>query len=298
MRSEPLPGLDKRLSLEDIIGQLRDRMTLGIGGWATRRKPMALIRALLRSSLKELTIVSYGGPDVGMLAAAGKIRQLIFAFVSLDHYPLEPHFRAARQAGLPVLELDEGMLHWGLRAAAMKLPFLPTRIGIGTDIIRQPIFKTVVSPYEDGEELIAMPAIKLDVALLHVHRCDERGNVLTLSPDPFFDELMARAARKVFVTAERIVPTAELDLPRQARYNLIERTMITGVAEAPFGAHPTSAAPDYQLDLEHLKTYIDSAASAEAWAAYRARFIDTPPESYLEEVGGPARITALPVPVY
>ena len=293
-----LTKLDKRLSIEEIVSHLSDGMTIGIGGWATRRKPMALVRAILRSTLKDLTIVSYGGPDVGMLAAAGKIRKLIFAFVSLDHYPLEPHFRAARQAGLPVLELDEGMLHWGLRAAAMKLPFLPTRIGIGTDIIKQPIFRTVTSPYEDGEELIAVPAIKLDVALLHAHRSDERGNVLTLSPDPFFDELMARAARRVFVTAEKVVPTAELDLPRQVRYNLTERTMITGVAEAPFGAHPTSAAPDYQLDLAHLKTYVDSAASPEAWAAYRKQFIEAAPESYLAAVGGAEKITALPVPVY
>jgi len=293
-----LTKLDKRLSIDAIVGRLSDGMTIGIGGWATRRKPMALVRAILRSNLKDLTVVSYGGPDVGMLAAAGRIRKLVFAFVSLDHYPLEPHFRAARQAGLPVLELDEGMLHWGLRAAAMRLPFLPTRIGIGTDIIKQPDFRMVTSPYEDGEELVAMPAIKLDVALLHVHRSDERGNVLTLSPDPFFDELLARAAGQVFVTAEKLVSTAELDLPRQARYNLIERTMITGVAEAPFGAHPTSAAPDYQLDLAHLKTYVDSAASPEAWAAYRKQFIEAAPESYLAAVGGPGKIAAAPVPVY
>ena len=293
-----LTKLDKRLSIDAIVGRLSDGMTIGIGGWATRRKPMALVRAILRSNLKDLTVVSYGGPDVGMLAAAGRIRKLVFAFVSLDHYPLEPHFRAARQAGLPVLELDEGMLHWGLRAAAMRLPFLPTRIGIGTDIIKQPDFRMVTSPYEDGEELVAMPAIKLDVALLHVHRSDERGNVLTLSPDPFFDELLARAAGQVFVTAEKVVSTAELDLPRQARYNLIERTMITGVAEAPFGAHPTSAAPDYQLDLAHLKTYVDSAATPEAWAAYRKQFIEAAPESYLAAVGGAGKIAAAPVPVY
>jgi glutaconate CoA-transferase subunit A len=293
-----LTKLDKRLSIDAIVGRLSDGMTIGIGGWATRRKPMALVRAILRSNLKDLTVVSYGGPDVGMLAAAGRIRKLVFAFVSLDHYPLEPHFRAARQAGLPVLELDEGMLHWGLRAAAMRLPFLPTRIGIGTDIIKQPDFRMVTSPYEDGEELVAMPAIKLDVALLHVHRSDERGNVLTLSPDPFFDELLARAAGQVFVTAEKLVSTAELDLPRQARYNLIERTMITGVAEAPFGAHPTSAAPDYQLDLAHLKTYVDSAATPEAWAAYRKQFIEAAPESYLAAVGGAGKIAAAPVPVY
>jgi glutaconate CoA-transferase subunit A len=143
-----------------------------------------------------------------------------------------------------------------------------------------------------------MPALKLDAALLHVHRSDQRGNVLTLSPDPFFDELMARAAQRVFVTAERIVSTAELDMSRNARFNLIERTMITGVVEARFGAHPTSAAPDYHLDLAHLKTYVDSASSTQSWAAYREHFIEASPEHYLAAVGGTERIAALPAPAY
>jgi glutaconate CoA-transferase, subunit A len=291
--------LDKRLTIDGVVEQLSDGMTIGIGGWATRRKPMALIRAIARSSLKDLTIVSYGGPDVGLLAATGKIRKLVFAFVSLDQYPLEPHFRAARQAGaFEVLELDEGLFHWGLRAAAMRLPFLPTRVGIGTDIITQPGFRMVKSPYDDGEELVAMPALRLDVALIHAHRSDERGDVLTLSTDPLFDELFVRAAGKAFVTVERIVPTAELDMARNSRFNLVERPMISGVAEVPFGAHPTSAAPDYQLDLKHLKTYVDSAASPEAWAAYRDRFVDVDEAGYLAAVGGAEVVTALPKPVY
>lgn len=290
--------LDKRMSADDIVAQLSDGMTLGIGGWATRRKPMALVRAILRSGLKDLTIVSYGGPDVGMLASEGRIRKLVFAFVSLDHYPLDPHFRAARQAGLEVLELDEGMFHLGLRAAAMRVPFLPTRIGIGTDIVRDATIRMVRSPYDDGDLLVAVPALKLDAALLHVHRSDARGNVLTLSPDPLFDELMARAADKVFVTAEKVVSTAELDMARNARFNLCERSLISGVAEVPFGAHPTSADPDYHIDLKHLKTYVDSAASPEAWSMYRERFVDLPTEDYLAAVGGRSAVSVLPKPVY
>lgn len=291
--------LDKRMTADEIIGQLSDGMTIGIGGWATRRKPMALVRAILRSKLKDLTVVAYGGPDVGMLAAAGKIRKLVFAFVTLDHYPLEPHFRAGRQAGaFEVMELDEGMFHWGLRAAAMKLPFLPTRVGIGTDIINQPGFKFVKSPYEDGETLVAMPALKLDVALIHAHRSDERGNILTLSADPFFDELMVRAADKAFVSVEKIVTTAELDMAVNGRFNLVERSQITGVSEIPFGAHPTSASPDYHLDLKHIKTYVDSAASPEAWSDYRGRFIDIGQDDYAAAVGGAEAIMALPKAIY
>lgn len=292
---------DKRMSAADVVAQLSDGMTIGIGGWSTRRKPMALVREILRSRLKDLTIVSYGGPDVGLLCAAGKVRKLVFAFVSLDHYPLDPHFRAARQSGaIEVLELDEGMFHWGLRAAAMRLPFLPTRAGIGTDIIRQQgfDFKTVKSPYEDGEEFVAMPALNLDVALIHAHRSDQKGNILTLSPDPFFDELFARAAPKCFASVEKVVTTAELDMEANARFALVERARITGVVEAPFGAHPTSAAPDYHLDLKSLKTYVDSAASPEAWADYRSAHIDVSDADYLAAAGGAEAIAALSRPVY
>lgn len=82
--------LDKRMTPTEIVGQLSDGMTLGIGGWGPRRKPMALVREILRSPLKDLTVVAYGGADVGMLCAAGKVRKLVFAFVSLDAIPLEP----------------------------------------------------------------------------------------------------------------------------------------------------------------------------------------------------------------
>lgn len=293
--------IDKRMSAGDVVAQLSDGMTIGIGGWATRRKPMALVREILKSDLKDLTIVAYGGPDVGMLCAAGKVKKLVFSFVSLDHYPLEPHFRNARQAGaIEIFELDEGMFQWGLRAAAMHLPFLPTRVGIGTDILKQSgfKFKMVKSPYGEGEELVAMPALKLDVALVHAHRSDAKGNLLTLSPDPLFDELFIRAADRAYASVEQVVGTADLDMEANARFAIAERARITGIVEAPLGAHPTSAAPDYQLDLAHLKTYVESAAAPEAWAEYRASYIDVPASAYPDAVGGEAAIRALPRPVY
>jgi glutaconate CoA-transferase subunit A len=293
------PPLDKRMTMEAIVGQLRDGMTLGIGGWATRRKPMALVRAIVRAGLKDLTLVApYGGPDVGMLAAAGAIRKLTFAFVSLDHIPIEPHFKTARQAGLPVWEFDEGMAHWALRAGAMRLPFLPTRVGLATDIARQPGFASIRSPFADAEELLAVPAIRLDAALLHVHRSDEKGNTLVFSPDLFFDDLIARAADRVFITAEKLVATAALDMVANARFNPFERSVVTGVAEAPFGAHPTSASPDYEIDLSHLKTYAAAADTEAGWADYRTRFVEIDQSAYVDAIGGADRLRALPKPVY
>src|SRR5699024_2346683 len=104
-----------------------------IGGWGSRRKPMSLIRAILRSDLENLHIVAFGGPEIGMLAASGKMTKLSFAFVAPDVGPasvLEPHFRKARQSGvLACTEMDEGMMLLGLQAAAWRVPFLPTRVG-------------------------------------------------------------------------------------------------------------------------------------------------------------------------
>src|SRR5215469_10985817 len=134
--ADPLPGdggaadgdggSGAAMTIADVIGELRSGMTIGIGGWGSRRKPMALVRALARSDLTDLEIVSYGGPDVGLLIAGGHVRRVVCGFVSLDTIPLEPHFRHGRQQGtVELTELDEGMLHWGLLAAAHRLPFLP-----------------------------------------------------------------------------------------------------------------------------------------------------------------------------
>src|SRR4051812_1858188 len=171
---------DKRLTEDEAVAQLEDGMTLGIGGWASRRKPMSLVRAILRSSIKDLTIVSYGGPDVGLLCAAGRVSKVISGFVSLDSIPLDAHFRVARQTGaIEAMELDEGMFLLGLQAAAWRVPFLPTRAGLGSDIPRlMPSLKMVTSPYPgpDGgepEELLAVPALHLDLSIIHMNRADQ-----------------------------------------------------------------------------------------------------------------------------
>jgi glutaconate CoA-transferase subunit A len=287
------------MTTADVVGELRDGMTIGIGGWGARRKPMALVREILRSPLTDLTVVSYGGPDVGMLCAAGKVRKLIFGFVSLDVIPLDPHFRAARQAGtLEVMELDEGMLQWGLRAAMIRLPFLPTRAGLACDVERlNPELKTIRSPYGDGETLLAMPALRLDAALVHVNHADERGSAQILGPDPYFDDLFCGAATRRYVTCERIVDTAELAKLGCLHTLAINRGMVDGVVEAPFGAHPTSCSPRYGIDREHLATYA-AATNAEQWATYRRRYVDIGHDGYVLSVGGGARVAGIPPTVF
>ncbi|HJQ04695.1 MAG TPA: CoA-transferase [Nocardioides sp.] len=279
---------DKRMTIDEVVATLEDGMTIGIGGWGPRRKPMALVRAILRSDLKDLTIVSWGGADVGLLARAGKIRKLVYAFVSLDSIPLEPNFQKARQEkAIPeVVELDEGMFQTGLYAAAQRLPFLPMRAGLGSDVlVNNPWITTVTSPYadEDGvfEELTAVPALKLDVALVHLNRADAHGNAVYLGPDPYFDDLFVQAADRAYVSCEQVVDTAGLTVDTAVQRLLISRMAVTGVVETPNGAHFTTCTPDYERDEAFQKAYAAAASgSDEDWAAFSARFLEGDEESY------------------
>ncbi|HEY0774646.1 MAG TPA: CoA-transferase [Nocardioidaceae bacterium] len=276
----------KVMTVDDVVGRLKSGMTIGIGGWGSRRKPMALVRAILRSDLEDLTIVSYGGPDVGLLCAAGKVRKLVYAFVSLDSIPLEPLFRAAREnATIEVEEWDEGMFQTGLRAAAQRLPFLPMRAGLGSDVMTyNPHLRTVTSPYDDGEELVAVPALNLDVALVHMNRADKHGNAQYLGPDPYFDDLFCLAAQERFVTTERIVDTAGLTVDAPVQTLLLNRLMVDGVVETPNGAHFTTCAPDYGRDERFQKAYAAAAADPSTWADFEQRFLAGDEQAYQDAV--------------
>jgi glutaconate CoA-transferase, subunit A len=287
---------DKLLSEDDVAAELSSGMTIAIGGWGSRRKPMSLVRAILRSDLDDLTVLAYGGPDVGLLCAAGKVRKVIYAFVALEAASkagqhgalLEPHFRAARQAGaVEDQPLDEGMVHLGLQAAAWRVPFLPTRVGLGSDLLRDnPDLRTIRSPYDTGEELIAMPALQIDAALCHLNRSDPRGNAMFLGPDLYWDDLMLQAAPtgKRFISAERVVPTDELASEGCVHQLRVSRMMVDGVVEAPGGAHFTACVPDYDRDEEFQQQYIASARSPEAWDEFRATWLDIPEADYRRKV--------------
>ena len=261
---------------EDVVAELRDGMTIGIGGWGSRRKPMSIVRAIARSDLKDLTVASYAGPDLGLLCATGKVQKAVYPFCSLDSIALEPHFRNARQSGaIQTLELDEGMFQWGLRAAAYRLPFLPVRAGLGSSVMENtPELRTVTSPYDDGEELVAAPALNLDVALIHMHRGDARGNGQYLNVDPYMDNLVALAAPRCFMSVEQLVETDELASNGPVQTMVISRLMTHGVVEAPKGAHFTECVPDYGRDEAFQKEYAASAKDPDLWAAWKAKYLD------------------------
>jgi acyl CoA:acetate/3-ketoacid CoA transferase alpha subunit len=270
---------DKRTTLDEAVSAIESGMTIGIGGWGSRRKPMAFVRALLRTDVTDLTVVTYGGPDIGLLCAAGKVKRVYYGFVSLDSPPFyDPWFAKARTSGsIEAREMDEGMLRCGLQAAAQRLPFLPIRAGLGSDVraFWGDELKTVKSPYPTGsgsqagyEELIAMPALTLDAAFVHMNLGDAQGNAAYTGIDPYFDDLYLMAAQRRYLSVERVVSTDELvkAVPPQAL--LINRMMVDSVVEAPNGAHFTTAEPDYRRDEKFQRHYAEAAGSDDTWQQF------------------------------
>ncbi|MDF3284222.1 CoA-transferase [Gordonia sp. N1V] len=282
---------DKTSTLDDVIGELRDGMTIGIGGWGSRRKPMALVRALARSAVTDLTIATYGGPDLGLLCAAGKVRRVYYGFVSLDSAPFyDPWFAHARTTGaIEAREMDEGMVKCGLQAAAARLPFLPIRAGLGSDV---PAFwegelKTVESPYPDPDgrtqTLIAMPALRLDAAFVHLDLADARGNAAYTGVDPYMDDLFCAAATRRYLETDQLVDTEVLVKSVPTQRLLLNRMNVDRVVHTPNGAH-FSFAGDYGRDEAFQRFYVEQAKDADTWAAFRARFLDVDEPTYQREV--------------
>jgi glutaconate CoA-transferase subunit A len=201
----------------------------------------------------------------------------------LDSIALDPHFRAARERGeIETAEYDEGMVVTGLRAAASRLSFLPTRAGLGSDVLTMnPDLRTVNSPYT-GEEYVAMKALPLDLALIHMNRADPAGNAQYLGPDPYFDDLFARAADRCYVSAERVVPDLLAEGPAQTL--LLSRIFVTGVIETPNGAHFTSCVPDHPRDEAFQAHYAASAKDPGSWELFRKRFLDGDENAYQQAV--------------
>ncbi len=271
---------DKRTTLDEAVAGVESGMTIGIGGWGSRRKPMAFVRALLRTDVTDLTVVTYGGPDLGLLCSAGKVKRVYYGFVSLDSPPFyDPWFARARTSGvIEAREMDEGMLRCGLHAAAQRLPFLPIRAGLGSDVraFWGDELKTVRSPYPTGtgyEELIAMPALNLDATFVHMNVGDSAGNAAYTGIDPYFDDLFLMAAQQRHLSVEKVVSTEELvkSIPPQAL--LVNRMMVDTVVEAPGGAHFTTAEPDYRRDEKFQRHYAEAAGSEASWATFAETYL-------------------------
>ena len=256
--------MDKRLSLKEMVAQIAPGQSVAFGGGGLQRKPMAAAKAIAASSLTNIPVIAFlGGPEVELLIGVGKAARLSFGFMGFDAWGLAPNFRKAREAGtLEVVEYSEATMIAAFEAGAKRLPFIPTRFGLGTQIMqtRTSPFKMFDCPIT-GEKLVAVPAINPDIAIVHVNEADRAGNAIIHS-DCYSDPLLVRAAKKTFLTAERVVDRLPTDHGRRSTF--ISRLWVHGVIEAPRGAGLSIMYPEYALDLPRVLEYQKRATDA-AW---------------------------------
>jgi glutaconate CoA-transferase, subunit A len=280
------------IDLEAALDHVRPGMTVAIGGFINSSHPMLVVRGLIRRGIKDLVVVgaASSGLEVDLLIAAGCARRIVAPYVGGEALaPIGPAFRAAAERGLvEVYELDEAMYYAALRAAAQRVPFNPWRSGVGTSFpLVNPAIKVFTDPC-NGETLLAIPALNIDVAFLHAAVSDAYGNVQYVG-HAFGDRAIYAAADLTFVQVERVVSNEEI------RRDPL-RTVVPGadgVIRAPFGAHPFASPGFYTEDAEHIRAYVRAAGQ---WAKendrtaldqYLQTFIHAPADhvGYLESVG-------------
>ena len=278
------PPRDKRVSLADAASLVSDGAIVALGGGLSARLPMALVRELIRQDRRGLHLVgSAHSIDVDLLVAAGAVRRCEESYVGFEQdLGLAPAYRRAAEEGtIEVAESCCATILAQLRAAEMGVPFLPVRGVRGSDIATlHPEYAEITCPFT-GETLVAVPALRPDVALLHAPSGDRYGN-LHLEQPYVLDERFASASRMVIATVDELVSTEELT----ACGVTIPGHLVAATVEAPFGAHPTSCYPRYAYDRDHLREYVSAAQSGPVdLDKYLTTYVSGSEESYREAVG-------------
>jgi len=275
---------NKLVSLREAADNIKDKDRVAIGGLTIHRKPMSLIHELVRLNKKGLKLLTLGGGlDIDLLIASGAVDTVEAAYVGFEILGFAPNFRKAVESGeVRFTEHTEYSIMAGLQASVFEAEFMPSKILIGTDLLKGLGYTTFKSPLS-GELLVAYPRITPDLAIIHVQRCDKYGNA-ELEGITAIDFQLAKAAKEVIVTAEEIVPVREL-MKVPARTSLAS-TFVDFVVHSPYGAYPTSCYPYYTYDLWHMISYIDSSRSGKV-EDYLQRYIRGVEsfESYLSAVG-------------
>jgi len=285
----------KVTTVRDAVRELvADGSYLGVGGFGTNRIPTSLLHEIVRQGRTRLGVAGHTSThDFQILAAGGCIDRCDVAYaVGLEARGLSKVGRRLFETGaLQVTEWTNAALAWRYRAAAMGIPFIPARVMLGTDTLAKSAAVVINCPYT-GIPLVALPALYPDVALIHVHRADAYGNC-QIDGITVADEELARAAKRVIITCERLVHTDEIRAhPDRTR---IPWYLVDAVIEVPFGGYPGNVAGEYFSDETHLQAWMAADIDDASITAFVDRHIRATADfgEYLALCGGLARLQAL-----
>lgn len=284
--------LDKVMSEQEAITQfVTDGCYIGTELYGTVRAPMSLTRELIRQGKKNLNICGQGVLELDMLLAAGLVSKADVTYIGMEVYGVSSGLRRAVESGqVKTVEWSNAAITWRFKAASMGVPFIPARSMLGTDTLKYSAAKVVRDPFT-GIKVALIPALILDVGLIHVHRADKYGNSQIEGISGFAFE-MARASKRLIISTEEIVPTDEIR--KYPEETVIPYYLVDAVVHAPFGSHPGEMAYSYARDEDEIKAWVEANSTAEGAAEYLKKTVYDMPnhDAYLEWVGE-ARIDAL-----
>lgn len=278
--------VDKRMTEQEAVARfVTDGCYIGTELYGTVRCPMSLVREVVRQGKKDLKLAGQGVTELDMWLAAGIVKALDITYIGLEVYGTSNSLRRAVESGQveKVVEWSNGGISWRFKAASLGVPFIPVRSMLGTDTLRYSSAKVVECPFT-GAKLALLPALILDVGLMHVHRADMYGNCQVEGITGFGTEF-ARACKRLIISAEEIVPNDEIR--RYPDRTLVPYYLVDAVVHAPYGSHPGEMAYAYCRDEPEIKAWVKASETAEGAAAYLQEWVHDVPDhqAYLGKVG-------------
>ena len=269
---KPRTLIDKLMTEQEAIARfVTDGCYIGTELYGTVRCPMSLAREVVRQGRRDLRVCGQGVLELDLWLAAGLVKKLDITYIGLEVYGTSSALRRAVESGHveTCVEWSNGAISWRMKAAAMGVPFLPTRSMLGTDTLTYSSAKVVEDPFT-GIKVCLLPALILDVALIHVHRADCYGNAQIDGISGFAAE-MARAAKRLIISTEEIVPTSEIrKFPDRT---IIPYYLVDAVVHAPFASYPGEMAYVHGRDESAIREWIEASKTAETSQAYLDKYV-------------------------
>lgn len=287
---------DKRMTEKEAVSRfIREGDYVGIELYGTVRCPMSITREIIRQGFGRLRSAAQGVFEADLLAAANCFKEMDWTYIGLEVYGVSSNLRRTVESGYveTVVEWSNAALAWRFKAAAMGVPFLPVRTMLGTDTLKFSAAKVIQCPFT-GEPLCLIPALVLDVGVIHVNRADIHGNCQIDGISGFAAE-MARASKRLIISAEEIIPTDEIR--RAPDRTIIPYYLVDAVVHAPFGSHPGEMSGMYERDEEHLRAYFKESEDPARTKAYLDTYVHGVKDhaEYLKLIGE-ERLAALRLP--
>jgi len=283
----------KLQDIEAVVSWVEPGMHVAFGGFLIHNKPMAFVRALARRATGSLHLYSCptASLDADMLVGAGLVQQTVLGNVSFDFLGAAPRFQSAVAADtIDAVLCDEAIVAGGYMATIEGIPYHPLASARGHDVARH---SKLLTPYRShtGHDLVAVSPLQPDIAVIHVQQADCYGNGRHLG-GIWGDELIAKASKRVVLTADEIVD--EADIRSHPRATTISHHLVDAVVQVPFGAHPCASHGRYLFDEAHLRSYLAEAVTAEGFRSYMERFVNVDGhDGYLAALGGIDKLSSL-----